>query len=155
MHVYELITWPDGALTRRRSSDPPSPGEVSTLHSNVSGDATIAFVTSAGDDPRVFRLHEIAVSSVPFSTYDLADLPPSALAVIPTPPNRKTGTMSPLRALPPRGLQLERTILRAPTQLVRVEYRRNNKDRIINGPATVAGKKLPLNQDTGFSLFAV
>jgi hypothetical protein len=150
---YTLLLWPDGSLTRRRTSDEQAENEPTPLYDDVPGDAIIAFVTSNGAGE--FRLHEMAISTIPFSTYDLGARPPSALAVLPTPPDRVSGTMPPLRALPPRGLRVRGYTIRSTEQRTRVEYVRNGATRTVEGPASVRGKRVPLSEDSIFSVITV
>lgn len=134
---YTIELWDDGAIMRRAGSDAPS--EAQMLYAGVPGDATISFVTR--DDAGVHRLHEVPVAHLPFSTYDLGPRPPSALAVIPTPPDRANGVMTPLRSLPPRGLELVGYTVRGPDQTVRVEYTdERGTQRTFDGPASRGGR---------------
>lgn len=148
-HAYDLLHWPDGSLTRRRSTEPALEGDPAALQGNVAGGSTIAFLTRAEDG--VHRFHEIAVKQVPFSTYDLGDRSRAALAVLPTPPDRKSRTMSPLRALPPRGLELVAFLVRTDAYQAVVDFTVRSRPKQLRGPVPVRGKKLP-EADSGYRL---
>lgn len=138
---YDIEIWPDGAVTRRRSEGDPPHEEARVLYSGVPGSAVFAFVSR--DDAGAHRFHEVAVAVLPFSTYDLGDRPQSSLAVLPTPPDRSTGVMAPLRYLPPRGLELVSFTIRSPEQTSRVEYLDvRGQNRSSDGPTSPRGRAL-------------
>lgn len=139
--AYDVELWPDGAVTRRRTDDDPPHDEARVLHSRVPGDSVFSFVSR--DDGGACRFHEVPISVLPFSTYDLGDRPPSALAVLPTPPDRSTGVMAPLRFLPPRGLELVSFTIRTSAQTSRVEYLdARGRQQTSDGPTSPRGRAL-------------
>lgn len=138
---YDIELWPDGAVTRRRTRGDVPHEDARVLYSAVPGNAVFAFVSR--DDAGACRFHEVKVAVLPFSTYDLGDRPPSALAVLPTPSDRSTGVMAPLRFLPPRGLELVSFTIRSPAQNSRVEYLdARGQHRTSDGPTSPRGRAL-------------
>lgn len=101
--TYDLILWPDGAVTRIDAGD-SAPPEARRLYAGVPGDSVFGFIAE-GEDGRN-RLYEYPVSFIPFSSYDLGPRPPQSLALVYSVPNRKTKVRGKLRLLPPRGLKL-------------------------------------------------
>jgi 5-methylcytosine-specific restriction endonuclease McrA len=151
---YDIEVWPDGAVTRRRTGGDPPHGESRVLYSGVFGDAVFAFVSR--DEAGAYRFHEVPISVLPFSTYDLGDRPPSALAVLPTPPDRSTGVMARLRFLPPRGLELVSFTIRSSTQTSRVEYLDGRgHHRTSDGPTSPRGRALSPAPHSAISMITI
>ena len=153
--AYDVELWPNnGAVTRRRTHGDPRDELPTVLYSGVPSDAVFAFVTR--DTLGACRFHEIAVSVLPFSTYDLGDRPASSLAVIPTPPDRSIGVMAPLRFQPPRGLELVGFTIRSSTQLSRVEYiDARGQQRAFDGPTSPRGRILNPVPSSGISVLTI
>lgn len=152
--AYDVELWPDGAVTRRRTDGDPPHEAPRVLYSGVPGDAVFAFVSR--DDAGACRLHEVPISVLPFSTYGLGDRPPSALAVLPTPPDRRTGVMAPLRFLPPRGLELVSFTIRSPAQVSRVEYLdARGQHRTSDGPTSPRGRALSPAPQSAISVITI
>ena len=151
---YDVELWHDGAVTRRRTGGDPSHEGPRVLYSGVPGDAVFAFVSR--DEARACRFHEVPISVLPFSTYDLGDRPPSALAVLPTPPDRSAGVMAPLRFLPPRGLELVSFTIRSATQISRVEYLdARGQHRTSDGPTSPRGRVLSPAPQNAISVITI
>lgn len=101
--LYDLILWPDSAITRV-NPDAPVPAEARRIYKSVSGSSVLGFLTQREDGK--LKFHEQPISFIPFSTYDLADRVPQSLAVVYVPPKRKTGEQPLLVGLAPRGMLL-------------------------------------------------
>lgn len=101
--LYDLIQWSDSAITR---VDPDSaiPAEATHLYTNISGEAILGFLTLQ-EDGRI-KFHEQSIACIPFSTYDLGELPPQSLAIHYVPPDRENKKPPMIIGLAPRGLQL-------------------------------------------------
>lgn len=100
---YDLVLWQDGAITRVEAGGAISDGGQ-RFYEGISGSAYLGFVAQAGDGK--LRAYEYAISSMPFSTYDLGSRPPQSLAIRYSPPDREKKERSALSALPPRGMKL-------------------------------------------------
>lgn len=101
---YDLLLWPDGAITRTDAGLRMAPG-ATLLASSVPGTSSLAFIVA--DDSNRPKLYEHPVPFIPFSTYDLGARPPQALAIRYSPPGRKeSGKAQRLHALAPRGMRL-------------------------------------------------
>ena len=101
--TYDLLLWPDCAITRTDTGR-PLPEGASHIYSGVSGRGKIGFVTLQSDDRTKF--HEHAISAIPFSTYRLGNRPPQALCVLYSPPDRERVQPQKLSPLPPRNMKL-------------------------------------------------
>ena len=100
---YDLLRWPTGAITRT-DAGAAVPDEAVSLYQDVRGDCSLAFL-AVGEDGRK-RLFSYPLSWIAFSTYDLGGMPPYALAVRYTQPDRKKGLPQRITPLAPVGMQL-------------------------------------------------
>lgn len=110
---YDLLLWPDSAVTRIDSGG-SIPDGAQLAYAGVPGTAYFGFVTEQPDGR--LKIHEQALSSVPFSTYSLGSLPPQTLCVRYSPPERSTGQPQKLVPLPPRNCVLRCHAIRRPDQ---------------------------------------
>jgi hypothetical protein len=101
--VYDLVFWPDGAITRVDAGR-DLPAEARRIYSGVSGKTILGF-TATHDDGRT-RFHEQSIAFIPFSTYELGKRPPQALCILYRPPDRENGQPQKISNLPPRGAKL-------------------------------------------------
>ena len=99
---YDLLLWPDNAVTRT-DSRASIPREARRIYENIPGNSFFAFVVETAGRVRFF---EASVSEIPFSTYDLGEREPQALAVKYVPPDRESRTPQQLAPLPPRNLHI-------------------------------------------------
>src|SRR5262249_4625587 len=100
---YDIIVWDDNAITRVDAGS-DLPAGATRLYPQIPGSRVLGFLTSDGTN-RV-RLHDISVSAIPFSTYDLGERPPQSLAIRYSSPDRKNGSPQRITALPPREMTL-------------------------------------------------
>jgi hypothetical protein len=118
-----VLIWPDNALTCRRLDD-PSPEEARVLIDDVSADQVLTFITRTRAAPRVFRLHQMQVSYLPFSHYNLGTREPNALAVLAHRPKADDlGNLIGLPLLPPRDRDLVDYVIHKPKDLYVAQYR--------------------------------
>jgi hypothetical protein len=141
---YDLLLWPDNAITRVDSGR-PVPGDAKQVAAHVRGDAVLGALAVGGDGR--FRWYEQPLSFMPFSTYDLGNKEPQALAISYTPPDRKARTPQKLNPLPPRGMDLRAYAIRTATQrLTAVTGTGLTRDLPTSSPN---GKILPFSLGTG------
>jgi hypothetical protein len=139
-NFYDLIRWPDNAITRTDHGGDHAGGEI--IASRVRGDSVLGFI-ACGEDGR-FRFYEQSVAFIPFSTYDLGDRPKEALAISYTPPNRKEHLPQRLSPLPPRAMRLHSFAVRGQSQRLRLNFGEGESyDLPTSRPA---GKVLPFNE---------
>jgi len=100
---YDLILWPDSAITRI-DADGLVPEGTTKIYSNISGGAVLGFVTLR-EDGRL-KIHGQPVSFIPFSTYNLGSRTPQSLCIHYSPPVRDKGLPQKLSPLPPRSATL-------------------------------------------------
>lgn len=110
---YDLILWPDSAITRIDIGGAVPEG-ATRLYANVPGVGFLGFVTRR-EDGRL-KLHEQAVSFIPFSTYDLGSRIPQSLCIHYSPPDRDNGRPQKISPLPPRLSALRCHAVRLPEQ---------------------------------------
>lgn len=110
---YDLLRWGDNAITRVDTGRPVPHGAVQ-IAAHVRGDSVVGALTMGGDGR--FRWFEHPLNLIPFSTYDLGNKEPQALAIVYTPPDRNAGTPQRLNPLPPRGMDLRACAVRTATQ---------------------------------------
>jgi hypothetical protein len=110
---YDLILWPDSAITRIDMGGAVPEG-ATKLYSNISGVAVLGFVTRR-EDGRL-KVHEQEVSFIPFSTYDLGSRVPQSLCIHYSPPARDKGEPQKISPLPPRLSTLLCHAIRLPEQ---------------------------------------
>jgi hypothetical protein len=101
--VYDLVLWPDSAVTRVDAGAALPEGAV-RIYESVPGAASLVFV-AAHRDGRI-RYHAQPLSIIPFSTYELGIRPPQALCILYSPPDRENGRPQQISDLPPRGTTL-------------------------------------------------
>jgi hypothetical protein len=140
---YDLLLWPDSAITRI-DAGVAYDAQSERLYSSVSGSAVLGFLTLQPDN-RV-KFHEIAISDVPFSSYDLGSLPPQSLCIRYTPPDRKNGLRQKISPLAPRQMHLLTHQIRESNQ----EFGLLSLANLIDvprplGSATMHGKLLSLD----------
>lgn len=104
---YDLVIWPDNAITRRYTSGEPAPVGAQILAPDVHGDGILCFVASPDVGMANLRYYECDVAKIPF-IYPLDSRPTTDIAIWPT---AKGGV-----PMPPRGLQLHTWALRRPNQ---------------------------------------
>jgi len=115
--VYDLLLWPDGAITRSDAGQ-LLPGSTQRIYVGVSGASCLGFLTLR-QDGRI-RLHEQPVAFIPFSTYDLGGLAAQSLCIRYTPPDRKNGQPQQVSPLAPRGMTLLHHAVRRPDEVFRL-----------------------------------
>lgn len=114
---YDILLWGDNAVTR---TDPNQevPAGAQHIHQNVRGSSIFTFVSESGGK---VRLYETAISAMPFSTYNLGQREPQALALKYVGPDREAQVALPLLPLPPRNHQLLAHNVREQAQRFRLE----------------------------------
>jgi hypothetical protein len=115
--VYDLLLWPDAAITRSDQGH-PLPKGAERIHSAIPGSAILGFITLQTDGRMKF--HEQPIAFVPFSTYDLGIRPRQALCIRYTPPDRDSGQPQQIGPLPPRGMTLVCHAVKLPHQVFRL-----------------------------------
>lgn len=110
---YDVLLWADGAVTRTDPGKRVPPG-AKRIYQAVPGCDVLGLITSQGGGR--LKFHEQPLSFIPFSTYDLGEREPQALAVHYTPPDRKSGTPQKLSGLAPRGMKLVAHAVRSTNQ---------------------------------------
>ena len=115
---YDLLQWQNGAITRT-DTGAAIPDGAQRLYQNVRGDYILAFLVS-GDDGRK-KLFEYPLNWIAFSTYDLGEMPPYALSVRYTPPDRMNGRGQKITPLPPVNFELLSHAVAAPGAKVILE----------------------------------
>ncbi|WP_147106657.1 hypothetical protein [Tateyamaria sp. syn59] len=141
--AYDLLRWPEGSITRSDVSD-ATPDNAERLFRNVQGDHSLAFL-AIGDDGRK-KLFRYPVNWIAFSTYELGDLPPHALSVKYSQPDRKNGFPQRVTPLAPSGMELISQVVVAPEQKVVLALQNDligNKNRIEAPSANHNGRLLP------------
>lgn len=117
--LYDILQWPTGAITRT-DVGAEIPNGAERLYQDVPGDRSFAFLAMGGDGRK--KLFTYPLYWIPFSTYDLGELPPYALAIRYTPPDRKKGLPQRITPLPPTGLEIVSHITVAPDETVVLEH---------------------------------
>lgn len=115
---YDLLQWPTGAITRTDAGT-AIPDDAARLYQDVRGDHSLAFL-AVGDDGRK-KLFDYPVSWIAFSTYDLGEMPPFALSVRYTPPDRENGGAQRITPLPPAGVELVSHTVVSPNERIMLE----------------------------------
>lgn len=115
--IYDLLLWPDSAITRADTGQPLPEGSQ-RIHAGVTGASCLGFLTLRPDGR--IRLHEQPVAFIPFSTYELGDRPAQSLCIRYAPPDRKNGQPQQIAPLAPRGLTLLSHAVRRPDQAFRL-----------------------------------
>lgn len=146
--AYDIVLWPDAAITRVDLNIALPDGAV-RLYANVQGDAVFGFLTEY-ESGRV-KYHNQPISFIPFSTYDLGNLPPQSLAIRYTPPDRINRTPQRLSGLPPRGMTLLSHAIRKPQEcfcLVRLSNGQISVPNLLEAPPHVRliNTKLPASE---------
>jgi HNH endonuclease len=114
---YDLLLWPDSAITRS-DVDKPLPEGASCICAGVPGSAVLGFLTLRSDGR--LKFHEQPVAFIPFSTYSMGTRPAQALCIRYTPPNRKKRKPQTVIPLPPREATLVCYAVRRPNQTFRL-----------------------------------
>lgn len=139
---YDLIQWPTGAITRT-DMGAAIPDNAVRLHQNVCGDHSFAFLAIIEDGRK--KLFNYPASWIAFSTYDLGEMPPYALAIRYTPPDKNNDQTQRITPLPPASLEMVSHTIVGPNEKLMLEYREGPR----NGQRTAApmvsrnGKLLP------------
>lgn len=130
---YDLVLWPDSAITR---VDPgfELPSEAQRIHTRVSGNSVLGFITLQPDGR--LKFHEQEVSFIPFSTYDLGEHPPQALALF----YSRKGEVVKITGLAPRGMNLVTHAIRDKGQTFRLVSARDRAQSIALKPAAHHGR---------------
>jgi hypothetical protein len=139
--LYDLIQWSSGAITRADVGATLPNGAV-RVYERVPGDHSFAFV-AVGEDRRK-KLYSYPLHWIAFSTYDLGDLPPYALAVRYTPPDRKKGKPQRVTLHAPANMTLLSHKLVAPHEKLVLQRADDllGRERIEAPPSTRNGKLL-------------
>jgi len=130
-HGYDLIVWPDNAITRVDIGAELSQQAV-RLYENVSGDSILGFLTET--DGRL-KFHEQPVAFLPFSSYDLGTREPQALAIQYSSPDRENHQPQHIDGLAPRGLRLLSHAVRSPQQ----HFQLTSVNALIAAPTYLTG----------------
>lgn len=115
--LYDLLIWPDSAITRIDANG-NIPTGASRIYASQSGVAILGFLTIQADGR--LKLYEQPLAFIPFSTYDLGHRPAQSLCIRYTPPDRKNGNPQRISLLPPRGMTLVSHAIRLPNQSFRL-----------------------------------
>jgi hypothetical protein len=117
---YDLLFWPDGAVTRRFTGE-RNEGDPEPLYAGVKGEDYFGFVSQNPADEAI-RYYQYSVDFIPFSTYDLGSRPRNDVALVYVPPDRQQGTPPKLLPLPPRGQRLLAHAVRGPERILRLRF---------------------------------
>ncbi len=115
---YDLLQWPTGAITRIDMGT-MVPDDTERLYQNVCGDHSFAFL-AIGEDGRK-RLFSYPMNWIAFSTYDLGEMPPYALAVRYTSPDRRNRGAQRITPLPPANIEIVSHAVIAPNERLMLE----------------------------------
>jgi hypothetical protein len=107
---FDVLLWPDNAVTRRFTSSEPAHEGVQILATSVPGDAVLGFVSTRNGIVKPSQYYtELPLSDVPFA-YELGDRPITDIAIWPTQHSRTP--------MPPRGDVLHAWTVRSPDEHV-------------------------------------
>ncbi len=141
---YNLLQWPNGAITRADVGMTVS-GGTTLLYENIRGDHSLAFI-AIGDDGRK-KLFVFPLNFIAFSTYDLGEMEPQSLAIRYTPPDRKNGNAQKITWLPPVDMEIVSHAVFGPGEKLMLENT-GELPRTVRTEAPAAthnGKLLPAN----------
>lgn len=130
---YDIALWPDSAITRV-DPDFELPPEAQRIYTRVSGNSVLGFITLQPDGR--LKFHEEEVSFIPFSTYDLGEHPPQALALF----YSRNGDVVKITGLAPRGMNLVAHAIRGKEQAFRLVSSRDRAQSIALRPAKYRGR---------------
>ncbi|AEG31623.1 HNH endonuclease [Thiomicrospira cyclica] len=137
---YDLLHWQTGEITRTDACE-TIPDNAKKLYENVRGNYSFAFLAKA-EDGRI-KLFNYPLRWIPFSTYDLGEMPPYALAIRYTPPNKKKGLAQRITPLPPSGdLIIVSHVVVAPNEHLVVGNVNHGDKTTIKDPVNLNGKLL-------------
>lgn len=142
-HTYDLLCWPDNAITRRRTGE-RLPGDPQPIHQNVPATCVFGFVAQSSQD-LLPRFYEIPVTEIPFSTYNLGARPRNDIAITYRAPDRNNGTGPRLLPMPPRGQNLLVHGLRQPHQRFKLTFYTPSNSRrsiVLEAPRNLAGRRI-------------
>jgi len=111
--LYDLVHWPDGAVTRRYHTADPAPPGSWAIARGVPEDSIFSFFSTAPGETRP-RFTEFRVETIPF-VYPLGDRNPTDIAVWTHQHNNPT--------LGPKGHDLYARVIRRPDQRVGLAHR--------------------------------
>lgn len=114
---YDLLLWPDSAITRSDIAQPVPEG-ARRIYAKAPGNAVLGFLTLKGDGR--LKLHEQPLAFIPFSTYDLGDRPAQGLCIRYSAPDRQNKTLHRLIPLSPRDERLLSHAVRLQNQVFRL-----------------------------------
>ncbi len=137
--IYDLLLWPDGALTRTDRGATLVEG-VRRLYSNVPGESAFAFIVENGEGR--LRIYEYPIHFIPFSTYELGMRPPQSLCIVYRPPDRNNRTAQSLLGLAPRGMRLVAHAIRTPGQTVVLQSLSDPSVREVMAAGSTRGRLL-------------
>ena len=116
---YCILQWPNGAITRNDAGS-PIPDGAACLYESVKGDHHLSFIAEEEDEGRN-KLFDFPIAFIPFSSYELGDLPPYALAIRYSRPRVKGGKQV-VAPLPPTGLKMGDHVIHRPDEELLLEY---------------------------------
>jgi hypothetical protein len=144
---YDLLLWPDSAITRGDVGQPVPEG-VTRIYAAEPGSAVLGFLTLK-DDGRM-KFHEQPLASIPFSTYDMGTRPPQALCIRYSPPGRNNSRPQRIFPLSPRGERLLNHACRLPNQIFRLVRGNQTAGQDLKPEAPSYGRlvktKIPANE---------
>ncbi|WP_445255792.1 hypothetical protein [Nocardioides aurantiacus] len=108
---YDLVLWPDNAVTRRFATSDPAPDSATILASAVAGDEIFCFFASSDGTATDVRFFQYPLIEIPF-TYELGDRRVTDIAIW---PNQSGGS-----PLPPRNRALHNWVVRRENQVVQL-----------------------------------
>lgn len=112
---YDLLKWPTGEITRADvGADIPDNAE--RIYHNVCGDKNFMFLAIIEDGRK--KLFNNPIKLIPFSTYDLGEMPPHALAIRYT---KKKGQPQKIKPMPPAGLEMVSHAVISPNEKAMLE----------------------------------
>ncbi len=115
---YDVLLWDNGAITRV-DAGVEIPNTAERIYANIQGDNSLAFIAEIEDGRKKLFLYPF--SFIPFSSYDLGDMPPNGLAVRYTPPDRANGGPQQISPLAPAGMTLVSHAVVSPSEQLMIE----------------------------------
>lgn len=118
---YDLLLWPDGAVTRRPVGEHMDGDPEGPLYDNVRSVDFFGFVSRTLEDGTL-KYYEYPVEFIPLSSYNLGARSRNDLALIYIAPDKNKGRPRKLLPLPPRNQRLLASMMRNPEQTFRLRF---------------------------------